>query len=69
MVNMQWDRVDAMFMGVSAVILFVSPINSRFSAERRKKYDIFNFIKSLSAKVEERSYPTTDWGFLSPNRF
>ena len=32
MVNMQCDRVDAMFMGVSAVILFVSPINSRFRA-------------------------------------
>ena len=36
MVNMQCDRVDAMFMGVSAVILFVSPMNSRFSADGGK---------------------------------
>jgi hypothetical protein len=30
--KIQWDREDAIFIGVSAIARFVSPINSRFNA-------------------------------------
>lgn len=32
MVNTQWEREEAMFIGVSAIMRFVSPRNSRFKA-------------------------------------
>ena len=32
MMNMQWDLVDASFLGVSETTLFVSPMKSRFRA-------------------------------------
>ena len=32
MVKMQWERDDAMFIGVSAMARFVSPMNNKFNA-------------------------------------